>query len=227
MSDIKHIAIIVDGNRRWAKEHNLPSLDGHKAGYKRVKELARWIFARGIPWASFYLFSRENWSRSKEEVAYLFDLLDQGLKKDVEDFVRDGIKMQFAGSRQELRQSTRDLMAEAEEKTASGTKGTMVACINYGGQQEIVEGVQKLAREGSDLTKLTLEQLKLSLSTGGLPPVDLMIRTSGEQRISNFLLWEIAYAELYFTHLLFPDFSKADLDEALNWFSSRERRFGT
>lgn len=226
MTDIKHIAVIVDGNRRWAKNHNLPSLEGHKAGYARVKELARWIFKRGIPWASFYLFSRENWSRAKEEVAYLFDLLDDGLKNDISDFVKDGIRLQIAGSRKELRQSTQDLITQAEKATLGGTKGTIVACINYGGQQEIVEGVQKLAQAGADLTTLTLDQLKGSLSTANVPPVDLMIRTSGEQRISNFLLWEIAYAELYFTPVFFPDFSEKDLDEALDWYKQRERRFG-
>lgn len=226
MTDIKHIAVIVDGNRRWAKNHNLPSLEGHRAGYARVKELARWIFNRGVLHASFYLFSRENWSRAKEEVAYLFDLLDDGLKNDISDFVKDGIRLQIAGSRKELRQSTQDLIAQAEKATLGGTKGTIVACINYGGHQEIVEGVQKLAEAGADLTKLTLDQLKNSLSTANVPPVDLLIRTSGEQRISNFLLWEIAYAELYFTPVFFPDFSEADLDQALEWYGHRERRFG-
>jgi len=226
MSDIKHIAIIVDGNRRWAKVNGLLSLGGHKAGYARVKELARWIFKRGIPYASFYLFSRENWSRSKEEVAYLFDLLDDGLKNDIADFIKDGIKLQFAGGRKELRPSTRDLMARAEAKTAGGTKGTIVACINYGGQQEIVEAVRAIAGRGEDLTKLTLDGLKNSLSTASVPPVDLLIRTSGEQRISNFLLWEIAYAELYFTPTFFPDFSATDLEAALDWYKHRDRRFG-
>ncbi len=226
MSEIKHIAIIVDGNRRWARGKNLPTLEGHKAGYARVKQLARWIFNKGVPVASFYLFSRENWSRTKEEVAYLFDLLDEGLKNDIADFVKDGIKLRFAGGREQLRQSTRDLMTEAELKTAGGAKGTIVACINYGGQQEIVEAVQSLALMGSDLTKLTPEALKNSLTTAGLPAVDLMIRTSGEQRISNFLLWDIAYAELYFTPKFFPDFSEQDLEEAITWYQDRDRRFG-
>ncbi len=226
MFDIKHVAIIVDGNRRWARARNLPTLAGHKAGYARVKELARWIFARGIPWVSFYLFSRENWSRSKEEVAYLFDLLDDGLRNDLKDFIKDGIRLKFAGRRQELRSTTKKLMAEAEEQTKDGSKGTVVACINYGGQQEIVEGVQNLAQQEVDLTKLTSAQLKKSLSTKDVPPVDLMIRTSGEQRISNFLLWEIAYAELYFTPALFPDFTEKDLDQVLGWYQTRQRRFG-
>jgi len=221
-----HVAIIVDGNRRWAKAKGLPSLEGHRQGYQRVKEVARWLFKRGVGWASFYLFSRENWSRSAEEVAYLFNLLDQGLEKDIDEFVRDGIRLCFAGSRKELQPRTQELMRQAEARTAAGTKGTIVACINYGGQQEIVEGVQRLAKQGSDLAHLTAEQLKASLTTSALPPVDLMIRTSGEKRISNFLLWELAYAELYFTPTLFPDFLENDLDTALAWYQERERRFG-
>lgn len=226
MSSIKHIAIIVDGNRRWAKAHNLHSLEGHKAGYARVKELARWIFKRDIPWVSFYLFSRENWFRSAEEVAYLFDLLDQSLTNDIKDFVRDGIKLQFVGSRKELRSSSRELMGGAEQETSGGQKGTIVACINYGGQQEIIDGIRQLAEQGRDLTKITTEELKNSLSTKNVPTVDLMIRTSGEQRISNFLLWEMAYAELYFTPVLFPDFSEVNLDQALDWYQNQDRRFG-
>lgn len=221
-----HVAVIVDGNRRWAKARGLSALEGHRAGYSRVKDLARWIFSRSIPWASFYLFSRENWSRSAEEVGHLFALLNEGLEKDVDGFVRDGIRMYFAGSRGALTPKTQELMSKAEVDTAGGTKGNIVACINYGGQQEIVEGVRLLAGQGADLAKLTAEQLKGSLSSRALPPVDLLIRTSGEQRISNFLLWEAAYAEIYFTPTLFPDFSEKDLDEILAWYSARERRFG-
>ncbi len=222
-----HVAVIVDGNRRWAKAQGLPTLEGHRAGYTRVKELARWLFKRGVGWASFYLFSRENWSRSAEEVAYLFNLLDEGLERDIDDFVRDGIRLHFAGSRSELKPRTQELMRGAEAATAGGTKGNIVACVNYGGQQEIVEGVRRLAEAGADLKNVTAEQLKASLSTATVPPVDLMIRSSGEQRTSNFLLWELAYAELYFTPRLFPDFSEADLAEVLAWYQKRNRRFGT
>lgn len=221
-----HVGVIVDGNRRWAKQRGLSTLEGHRAGYARVKALARWIFARGIPWASFYLFSRENWHRAHEEVAYLFNLLEQGLERDVQDFIRDGIRLQFAGRSSDLRQRTQELMRAAAAKTASGTRGTMVACINYGGQQEIVEAVQQLAASGGNLTQLTAEELKGAMTTRTVPPLDLIIRTSGEQRLSNFLLWEAAYAELYFTSTLFPDFSEDNLNQALAWYASRHRRFG-
>ncbi len=227
MNNPNHVGIIVDGNRRWAKARGVPTLEGHRAGYTRVKELARWLFGRGVPWASFYLFSRENWNRSAEEVAYLFNLLDDGLGRDIQSFVRDGIRMRFAGNRSQLKTRTQELMHEAEMATASGTKGNIVACINYGGQQEIVEAVQQLAKQGADLAKLTPEALKGAMTTRDVPPVDLMIRTSGEQRISNFLLWEVAYSELYFTPTLFPDFFEQNLDQALDWYQNRERRFGT
>lgn len=217
----------MDGNRRWAKRQGLPTLEGHRVGYARVKELARWLFDRGVRWASFYLFSRENWNRSAEEVSYLMALLEQGLANDVADFKRDSIHLMFAGGKEKLSPRLLKLMVTAEQETRAGTKGTVVACINYGGQQEIVEAVQQLAQADNDLSKLTAEKLKSALSTAELPPADLIIRTSGEQRLSNFLLWESAYSELYFTPTLFPDFNEVELDKALAWFSDRQRRFGT
>ncbi|MEK7497009.1 MAG: polyprenyl diphosphate synthase [Patescibacteria group bacterium] len=226
MSSLNHIAIIVDGNRRWAKAQNLPTLEGHLAGYKKVKEFARFIFKRGIPWASFYLFSKENWKRKEAEVGYLFNLLETGLKNEIDEFVRDGIRLHFVGEREELRESLQKLIAEAEEKTKNGTKGNFVACINYGGSQAILEAVKKLSSGGIDLSKITSDDLKQAMTTRNLPPVDLMIRTSGEQRISNFLLWELLYAELYFTPTLFPDLSEEEFDKILAWYAIRERRFG-
>ncbi len=222
----QHIAIIVDGNRRWAKNQNLPTLEGHLAGYKKVRELARWIFKRGIPWASFYLFSKENWQRTEAEVGYLFNLLETGLKNEIDEFVRDGIRLHFVGEREELRPSLQKVMNEAEAKTKNGTAGNFVACINYGGQQEILKAIKKLSSSGADLSKITSDDLKQAMTTKNLPPVDLMIRTSGEQRISNFLLWELSYAELYFTSTLFPDFEEEEFDKILAWYESRERRFG-
>ncbi len=226
MGSPTHIGVIVDGNRRWARQHGLPTLEGHRRGYARVKEVGRWFINRGVPWVTFYLFSTENWTRSKEEVGYLMRLLEEGLERDVEEFVRDGIRLRFVGNRTRLNPQLQALMANAEVTTASGTRGTIVAAINYGGQQDIVEGVQALARAGTDIATLTCEQLKSALSTAALPPADLIIRTSGEQRLSNFLLWESAYAELYFAPVHFPDFSESDLDVALEWYASRERRHG-
>jgi undecaprenyl diphosphate synthase len=222
-----HVGVIVDGNRRWAKARDLPTLEGHRAGYARVKEVARWLFARGVKYASFYLFSRENWNRSQEEVAYLMALLEKGLEDDMYDFKRDSIRMSFAGGSDGLSPRLQDLMGRMEKETGDGTAGTVVACINYGGQQEIIEAVQRLAKTGHDLTRLTPEQLKSAMTTAELPPADLIVRTSGEQRLSNFLTWESAYAELYFTPTLFPDFSEADLEQALAWYAERQRRFGS
>ncbi|MDO8622011.1 MAG: polyprenyl diphosphate synthase [bacterium] len=226
MSSPTHVGIIVDGNRRWARARGLPTVEGHRHGYRRVQEVGRWLINRGVTWATFYLFSTENWKRSEEEVGYLMRLLEGALEKDVEGFVRDGIRLRFAGNRQRLSERLRALMARAETATAACARGTIVAAINYGGQQDIVEGIQSLARTGADLTTLTIEQLKSALSTAELPPADLIIRTSGEQRLSNFLLWESAYAELYFTPTHFPDFDEAELDRALAWYASRERRLG-
>lgn len=226
MSNLIHVGLIVDGNRRWARSRGLPTLEGHRAGYKRVNEVARWLFARGVTHASFYLFSRENWKRSQEEVSYLMSLLEEGLRKDVAEFIKDSIVLRFAGSRAGLPESLQNQMNKAERETASGKRGTICACINYGGQQEIVEAVQKLARANEDLSQLTAEQLQQSLSSGFLPPCDLVIRTSGEQRLSNFLLWESAYAEIYFSPIMFPDFTEPELDKALAWYKDRQRRFG-
>lgn len=226
MSSLAHVGLIVDGNRRWARARGLPTLEGHRAGYARVKEVAHWLFNKGVKHASFYLFSRENWQRSQEEVSYLMKLLEQGLINDVAEFVKDSIVLRFAGSRDGLPESLRAQMAKAEQATAEGKRGIICACINYGGQQEIVEAVQKLASSDNDLTKLTVEQLQANLSSGFLPPADLIIRTSGEQRLSNFLLWESAYAELYFSPTLFPDFTEVEVDKALAWYNERQRRFG-
>src|SRR3989344_3682823 len=148
MSVPQHVGVIVDGNRRWAKAKCLPTLEGHEAGYRRVKEMARWLFSRGVKLASFFLFSRENWHRSKEGVAYLMRLLEQGLARDVKEFKRDAIRLLFAGGREQLPPRLWQLMRQETEETKQGTAGTVCACINYGGQQEIVEAVQRLAASG-------------------------------------------------------------------------------
>lgn len=226
MTAPKHVGLIVDGNRRWAKAKGLPPWEGHRAGYARVKAVARWLFDRGTTFASFYMFSRENWKRSQEEVSYLMKLFEEGLKNDSADYIRDSIRIKFAGSKENLSPTIQQLMQQVEIDTAAGGKGTVFACINYGGQQEIVEAVRRLAKNNEDLKNLTVEKLKTALTTADLPPADLIIRTSGEQRLSNFLLWESAYSELYFTPLMFPDFDETELDKALAWYADRQRRFG-
>lgn len=223
---LDHVGIIVDGNRRWAGERGLPKLEGHRQGYKNVRALASAIFERGVPYASFYLFSRENWNRAPEEVDYLMRLFEEILTAELDSFVQEGIKLLFIGNRTELSERLRILMGETEEKTRMGTKGNFLACINYGGQQDIVEAVRALAQQKEDLKNLNCEQLQRALSTHLAPPVDLIIRTSGEQRLSNFMVWESAYAELYFSPKFFPDFNERDLDEALGWYKLRQRRFG-
>jgi len=221
-----HVGVIVDGNRRWAKQRGLTSLEGHRQGYQKVHEAARWLFDQGVVWATFYLFSTENWRRAPEEVAYIFKLFEDTIKTDTANLVKDGIRCYFVGNRGELRPALQELMNQAEEQTKFGRKGNLVAAINYGGRAAIIDGVRQLARSGAALINLTEEQLKQSLSTKDLPDLDLVIRTSGEQRLSNFLLWEAAYAELYFSPNFFPDWQKEDLRLALDWYATRQRRFG-
>lgn len=226
MTKPNHVGIIVDGNRRWAKQQGLPSLEGHRHGYKRVQEVARWLFDQGVSWATFYLFSTENWRRSQTEVDYLFKLFEDSIKQEAKQLAADGIRLRFVGDRIVLKPTIQQLMLEAEEITKSGLHGNLVAAINYGGRPAIVEAIRSLAKSSTDLSSLTEEQFKTKLNTKDLPDLDLIIRTSGEQRLSNFLLWEAAYAELYFSPKFFPDFQKEDLDLALDWYDNRTRRFG-
>lgn len=221
-----HIGVIVDGNRRWAKAQGLPAMEGHRQGYRRVQQMARWLFKRQVAWVTFYLFSTENWQRHPTEVKYLFKLFENSIKTETSKLVKDGIRLLFVGDRLALPTPLPKLMAAAEQATKAGRKGNLVAAINYGGRQAIVEGVKQLARQGQDLRQLTAEQLKASLTSRELPDLDLVIRTSGEQRLSNFLLWESAYAELYFSPKYFPEFDEADLESVLDWYSRRQRRFG-
>ena len=222
-----HVGIIVDGNRRWAKAQGLPTLAGHQRGYQNVRIIVKHLLGRGVSYVTCYLFSRENWKRSSEEVAYLMQLLTDVLRNEVASFIEDSIRLTFIGNRSAFSPELQLLMEQAEARTAAGTAGTFVAALNYGGQQDILEAVQKLAKSGANLTSVTAEELKQALSTAHLPPCDLIIRTSGEQRLSNFLLWEGVYAELYFSPVMFPDFSEAQADEALGWYAGRSRRFGS
>lgn len=221
-----HVGIIVDGNRRWAKAQGLPTFAGHQRGYQNVRTMVRHLLSRGVSYVTCYLFSRENWKRSSEEVAYLMQLLTDVLRNEVASFIKDSIRLAFIGNRSAFSPELQLLMEQAEARTAAGTAGTFVAALNYGGQQDILEAVQKLATSGANLASLTAEELKQAMSTAHLPPCDLIIRTSGEQRLSNFLLWEGAYAELYFSSSMFPEFTTAEIDKILHWFASRERRFG-
>jgi undecaprenyl diphosphate synthase len=217
-----HVGIILDGNRRWAKEQGMSSLEGHKAGYENVLEIAPAAFAAGVKFLSVFVFSTENWQRSKEEVDYLMRLVGQLFERDVERLRELDIRLRWLGSEQGLSGSIRQRIAAAEQRTAHGQSGQLLLCFNYGGQLEIAEAASRAAAEG-DVTPDTISQ---HLYAPDVPPLDLIIRTSGEQRLSNFMLWRAAYAEFSFSPKFWPSFNSADLQAALTEYANRQRRFG-
>ncbi len=223
---INHLAIILDGNRRWARSHNLPTVEGHRRGYDRVKEVGDWCLARGIKYLTVYAFSTENWKRSKEEVGYLMDLLHRALTKEVGYYMERNIRLRVIGRRHELSDKLKQAINEAEAKTKDNTAGQVNLCINYGGRAEIVEGVQNLIKSGATEDQITEELFADQLWTAELPDPELIIRTSGEHRLSGFLTWSGVYSELLFIDKHWPDFFEQDLDQAIEWFTGRSRRFG-
>lgn len=222
----RHIGVIPDGNRRWAKQHGKNSLEGHKAGYATMHKLVDVAIERGIEVVTTYAFSTENWSRSQEEVGYLMKLLRQALAQDVKRYHAKNVRLRFLGSRSDLDSGLVKTIQEAERLTERNSAITLNICFNYGGRQSIVEAVQRLVERGATAADITEDTLGAALETAAQPAPDLIIRTSGEQRTSNFLVWEAAYSELYFADVLWPDFSAAELDKALAEYARRQRRFG-
>ncbi len=219
-----HLGLILDGNRRWAREQGLPQLEGHRKGYENLKVIGQAALDKGVQYVSAYVFSTENWNRSKEEVEYLMKLLLWVAKHEVNELHKQNVRVRFLGSRKGLSKQIIKAIDGAEAKTKDNTKGTMAMCLNYGGQQEILDAVVKLVEDKTqDITPDSIEQ---NLYAPDIPPIDLIIRTSGEQRLSNFMLWRAAYSELYFSKKHWPAFTPADLDEALADFAARQRRFG-
>lgn len=221
----RHVAIIVDGNGRWAKERGLTRMQGHDAGFKNLKKLTKYILDSGVEVVSFYVFSTENFKRSTEEVGHLMDIFVKLYKRNLRDFMKNNIKCVFSGRNEPLPKSVMKARDELAAQTANNTGGIVNFCLNYGGRAEIVDAVKKLHADGVDVENLTEEQFSKYLYQD-LPDVDLMIRTSGELRLSNFLLWQNSYAEFYFPETKFPDFHEADFDKALEVYTSRDRRFG-
>lgn len=220
-----HVAIIVDGNGRWAKERGMTRMQGHDAGFENLKQLAKYMLKRGIKVASFYVFSTENFKRSVEEVSHLMDIFVLLYKKNLKEFMDNNIKVVFSGRDEPLPKNVMKVRDKLAEATKNNTGGIVNFCLNYGGRAEIVDAVKKLAKDGADLENLTEEQFGKYLYQD-LPDVDLMIRTSGELRLSNFLLWQNSYAEFYFPKTKFPDFHEADFDQAIIEYTKRDRRFG-
>lgn len=230
MSELKiprHIGIILDGNRRWAKAHGLPSLEGHRKGYDNLKDITKAAINRGVEFVSAFVFSTENWNRTPVEVKYLMNLAHRMLTRDVMELNQENIKVIWLGNAERLSKKLQEAIKHAEESTRNNSRGTLAICFNYGGQQEIVDAAKNLIDRGIEAAKINIETFAEQLYAAVVPPLDLLIRTSGEQRTSGFMLWRAAYAELYFVDKHWPDFSEADLDAALTEFAKRQRRFGS
>jgi undecaprenyl diphosphate synthase len=220
------VAIIMDGNRRWARARGVSEAAGHAAGVEAIRPIVEHAVRRDIAVLSLYAFSRENWQRSDEEVETLIRLLDAAIRDETPRFVAESVRVRLLGRLEELPAATRDSIHEALAATASGTRMTLAVAFNYSSRSEIVDAVHAFVGAGHPVSELDEAALGEHLYTRGLPEPDLLIRTAGEKRVSNFLLWQAAYAELYFCDRFWPDFGPADLDAALAEYARRSRRFG-
>lgn len=218
----RHVAIIMDGNGRWAKKRHLPHTVGHQRGVEALRELIRGIRDFGLEALTIYAFSTENWRRPDEEVSDLMALMKRFILSDLEEMAENNIRLRVIGNYKGFAPDVVELIEKALLSTAENTGTILAVALNYGSQDEIARAAAKAAEKGA----ITPETIEAELDTAGLPPLDLLIRTSGEVRLSNFLLWQAAYAELYFTDVLWPDFGPDDLAEALEEFVRRERRYG-
>ncbi len=219
----QHVAIVMDGNGRWAKKRFMPRLAGHREGLEALKRCVRACAQRGVKILTVFAFSSENWNRPADEVSGLMDLLLKAVTKEVPELHAQGIQLHFVGERSALSASMRHALSEAEHTTRNNQQLILNVCVNYGGRWDMVQAAAKLARQGQEITE---ESLQRALALSHVPDPDLFIRTGGEQRISNFLLWQTAYSELYFCDTLWPEFDEQSLDAALLDFQRRERRFG-
>ncbi|GAB5481814.1 MAG: isoprenyl transferase [Parasphingorhabdus sp.] len=226
----RHVAIIMDGNGRWAKKKHLPRAMGHKKGVETVRSIVRVAGEMGVEALTLYAFSSENWSRPADEITDLMGLLRQYIQSDIDEFDENGIRLKVIGNYKALDSDIVQLIDNALERTADNDKMTLAIALNYGAQDEMLRAVQNIAeavkRGDVEPDQINISHMSGALDTAGLPPLDLLIRTSGELRLSNFLLWQAAYSELYFTDALWPDFDKRELQRALKSFGDRERRFG-
>ena len=226
----RHIAIIMDGNGRWAKKRGMPRTLGHKKGAENVVKITRAMKESGVKYLTLYAFSTENWQRSKDEVDALMQLLNEYLDKELKEIMDNNVRIVFIGERYMLSDSIQAKMAFLEKESEKNTDLTLCIALSYGSRQEILSAVKKIAakvKEGSmDISQITQDVFSEELYTKEIPDPDVLIRTSGEQRISNYLLWQSAYTELFFTNTLWPDFGKDELWDNINKFNQRERRYG-
>lgn len=221
---LKHLGLIIDGNRRWAKERNLSTFEGHRQGAEVLKEVGLEIFNKGIEYVSVYAFSVKNWQRSENEITFLMNLMTKVFKDYVKVFGKKGIRIRVIGGRDRLSPKVLKVIEDTEKKTVLNTKGTLALCFNYGGKEEIIDAIKSIPKE--KIASLNTNNFEQYMYSSDLPPVDLVIRTSGEQRLSDFMLWNVPYSELIFLKKLWPDFDKNDLKDAIDEYKNRIRRFG-
>jgi len=230
MSDIisspRHIGIIMDGNRRWARSKGKDAVWGHKEGYKRFTETVKLLRSRKVKYLTVYAFSSENWKRSKDEINNIMKILSRGLKKDINLYNQEGIKFKVIGQCKDLSEDIQKLIKKTEKITESNSAGYLNVAISYGGRDELVRAFKKIVSLDTKESDIDEELVSKMLDTTQQPDPDLIIRCGGQQRLSNFLLWQSAYSELYFTDKYWPEFSEKDLDEALAWYKNVKRNYG-
>ncbi len=217
-----HLGIIMDGNRRWAKQNGKKAREGHLAGANRIIDLSKYIFKKGVKYLSIYAFSTENFNRSEEEVSYLMGLIVKFFNERLEELNRENIKIIFSGRKEPLSNKVWDIICKVVEKTKNNTAGVLNICLNYGSRAEIVDTINKMIKENILIDEYSISKYLYQ----DLPDLDFVIRTSGEERLSNFMLWQASYAELYFPKTYFPDFDEIELEKALTEYNNRNRRFG-
>jgi len=222
----QHIVLFPDGNRRWAKQKGIASLEGHMQGYKNLLDFSEWCKNRGVKVLTAFGFSTENWNRSPDEVDYLMKLLEKCLVDNLEKYNKEGTKVRVIGQRDRLPESLKEAIKTVEESTKNNSDLFLNLAISYGGRWDILQAVKKIIEEKIPADKIDEKLFETYLSTAELPTPDFIIRAGGEKRLSNFVLWQAAYSELYFSPKLWPDFTEQDLDEALKEFDNRHRRFG-
>ena len=221
-----HIGLILDGNRRWAKQNNLTTMEGHREGYHNLTKILKSTRKHNIQYVSAFVFSNENWKRSNEEVKNIMKLVLWVLKHEIKTISQEGLRLRVIGSKIRIGKALLRAIHEAEEKTKDNDKGTLLLCLDYGGQEEIVEATKRIVKSGVSPDAITPELISQNLDMPDVPPLDLIIRTSGEQRLSNFMLWESAYSELFFVKQLWPDFSESNFEAVLKKYSKIKRNFG-
>lgn len=227
LSSIRHLGIIMDGNRRWAQSRGMPGLLGHQEGYANLKRIIPAVFDREIKVLTLFAFSTENWKRSAEEVDHLLKLFAYAIKEEMMNLAQRGLQVRFIGDISEFPQSLKEAMKQCEKETENNSNGILNIAVNYGGRNEIVHAVKEIVKNNTPYESITEELISQNMYTYDLPDPDLIIRTSGEQRVSGFLTWQSAYSELLFIKKQWPEFSVNDLDEALAEYQNRQRRFGS